>query len=147
VPPTTPSCPRCGAAASAATPTCTSCGYVLFEEERPRRRPRLWIAAALMAAVAVVGVVAVVLLARDPAPAAPDPVAAALAEPRLERQLGTDRGGPQGRVSCPGAIRADRATRCQFRYRDGDTQLMLVTVRAHGELEIDVPYPAQRRPG
>ena len=52
-----------------------------------------------------------------------------------------------GRVTCPGAIRPERATRCQFRYRDGDTQLMLVTVRAHGELEIDVPYPAQRRPG
>ena len=50
-------------------------------------------------------------------------------------------------MTCPGAIRPERATRCQFLYRDGDTQLMLVTVRAHGELEIDVPYPAQRRPG
>jgi ribosomal protein L37E len=145
VPLTTPSCPRCGAPAPAATPTCAACGFVLFEEDPPRRRPQLWIAAGLVAAV-VAGVVAV-LLARDQAAAAPDPVAAAVAEPRLERQLGTDRGGPQGSVSCPGAIRPERATRCQFRYRDGDTQLMLVTVRAHGELEIDVPYPAQRRPG
>lgn len=137
----------CGAPAPAATPTCAQCGFVLLEEERSRRRPRPWIAAGLVVAVAIVAGLAAVLLARDPAPSAPDPVAAALAEPRLERQLGTNRGGPQGRVTCPGAIRPERATRCRFLYRDGDTQLMLVTVRAHGELEIDVPYPAQRRPG
>ena len=137
----------CGAPAPAATPTCAQCGFVLLEEERPRRRPRPWIAAGLVVAVAIVAGLAAVLLARNPAPSAPDPAAAALAAPRLERQRGTNRGGPQGRVTCPGAIRPDRATRCRFLYRDGDTQLMLVTVRAHGELEIDVPYPAQRRPG
>ena len=144
MPLTTSSCPRCGAPAPAGAPTCASCGFVLFEEERPRRRPRLWIPAAL--AIVVAGAAAA-LLARDPAPAEPAPVAAAPAETRLERQLGTERGGPQGRVSCPGAIRAGSATRCQFVYRDGDTQLMLVTVRADGKLDIDVPYPAQRRPG
>jgi hypothetical protein len=49
-------------------------------------------------------------------------------------------------VRCPGPIRPGRSTRCQFIYADGDTQLMLVTLTSRGELSIDVPYPAQRRP-
>jgi hypothetical protein len=129
-------------------PACQSCGFVLLEEERPSRSPRArkwWIAGAAVAAAGAA--VAAVLIARDPAPTPPTPVSAGLAETRLERQLGTERGGPRGHVTCPGAIQAYRVTRCRFLYSDGDTQLMLVTLRSHGELDIDVPYPAQRRPG
>jgi hypothetical protein len=50
-------------------------------------------------------------------------------------------------VRCPSPIQPGGATRCQFVYADGDTQLMLVTLMANGTLDIEVPYPAQRRPG
>jgi hypothetical protein len=50
-------------------------------------------------------------------------------------------------VRCPGSIRPGRPTRCQFVYENGDTRLMLVTLMEDGTLDIDVPYPAQRRPG
>jgi hypothetical protein len=50
-------------------------------------------------------------------------------------------------VRCPSSIRLRHSTRCQFLYEDGDTQLMLVTLMANGTLDIEVPYPAQRRPG
>jgi hypothetical protein len=63
---------------------------------------------------------------------------------RLARQLDA---GPAASVRCTGPIRSSRSTRCQFLYPDGDTQLMLVTLSRRGELDIDVPYPAQRRPG
>jgi hypothetical protein len=39
------------------------------------------------------------------------------------------------------------STRCQVRYANGDTQLILVGLDARGELDITIPYPAQRRPG
>ena len=121
----------------------------MFFEERPRRslprRSRLWILVGLGAIAG--GAAVVVLLTRDSPPREPAPVSIARAERRLERQLGTAEGGPQGSVHCPSPIRPDRATRCEFLYRNGDTQLMLVTLRAGGELDIDVPYPAQRRAG
>ena len=87
------------------------------------------------------------LLTRDGAPDLVEPVAAASAEARLERQV--RRGGsPQvGSVRCAGTIRPTGTTRCQLLYSDGDTQLMLVRLLADGRLDIDVPYPAQRRPG
>ena len=87
------------------------------------------------------------LLTRDGAPDPVEPVAASSAEPRLERQV--RRGGIQqvGSVRCAGAIRPTGSTRCQLLYGDGDTQLMLVRLLADGRLYIDVPYPAQRRPG
>ena|SRR5215216_1864111 len=141
----TPSCPRCGAAAGAAAPRCVECGFVFFELPARRSLPRpsgtcIGVALGVLAAAVAV----VLLLARDPAPEPVAPVPAARAEARLARQLDA---GPAASVRCTGAIRADRSTRCQFLYPDGDTQLMLVTLSRRGELDIDVPYPAQRRPG
>jgi hypothetical protein len=93
--------------------------------------------------VLAVGVGVVFLLTRDPAPEPLAPVSAEGAEARLARQLDA---GPAASVRCTGPIRPGRSTRCQFVYPDGDTQLMLVTLSRRGELDIDVPYPAQRRP-
>jgi hypothetical protein len=141
---TTASCPRCGAAAEPEAARCEHCGFVFFElpERRPLPRPPArWIAVGMLALVACIA--AVVLLTRDPAPAPPGPVPAARAEHRLERQLAA---AARQFVRCPGPIRRDRSTRCEFIYPDGDTQLMLVTLSRDGELEIEVPYPAQRRP-
>jgi ribosomal protein L37E len=142
---TTASCPRCGTAAAAEASRCEHCGFVFFElpERRSLPRPRWrWIAAGGLALAAVV--VAAMLLSRDPEPEPPGPVPAARAERRLERQLAA---GPSASVRCPGPIEPGHSTRCQFIYPDGDTQLMLVSLARAGELEIDVPYPAQRRPG
>ena len=145
---TTPSCPRCGAAASAGAARCVECGFVFFElpsrHSRLRPSPRR-LAAVLVVVAAVVGVV--LLLGRDSAPEPLAPVPAARAETRLEHQLGTGGNGMPGSVRCPAPIRPGRRTRCEFLYPDGDTQLMLVTLSRRGELDIDVPYPAQRRPG
>ena len=95
--------------------------------------------------VALVACVAgVVLVTRDPPPEPTAPVPVGRAERQLERQLAA---AATEFVRCPGPIRRDRSTRCQFIYRDGDTQLMLVRLASDGELDIEVPYPAQRRPG
>lgn len=144
---TDPSCPRCGAAAAAEASRCAACGFVFFELPPQRALPRLsplWVGGAV--AVLAGGVALVLALTRDPEPEPPAPVPAARAEVRLERQLDTGGVGPAGAVRCPGPIRLARATRCQFLYPDGDTQLMLVTITRAGELDIEVPYPAQRRP-
>jgi hypothetical protein len=86
----------------------------------------------------------VVLLTREPEPGPPEPVPAARAERLLEHRLDA---GPRASVRCPPArIDSANESRCQFVYPDGDTQLMLVTLGADGELQIRVPYPAQRRP-
>jgi hypothetical protein len=141
---TTASCPRCGSAAEPEAARCESCGFVFFELPERRSLPRpsaRWIAVGVVALAACVA--ALVLLTRDPAPEPPGPVPAAQAELRLERQLAA---GPSASVRCPRPIELDHSTRCEFIYPDGDTQLMLVTVAGDGELEIDVPYPAQRRP-
>jgi hypothetical protein len=140
---TTPSCPRCGAAASASASRCESCGFVFFELPAPRRLPRPSPLALLAIGVVLAGGVGLVVLLTQDSPAQPpSPVPAARAQVRLVRQLDL-----RGSVHCSGSIRPGRATRCQFVYPDGDTQLMLVTLTAAGGLEIDVPYPAQRRPG
>ena len=107
----------------------------------PRPSPA-WVVGALL--VLAGGVAGVVLLTRDSPPEPPAPIPVARAEARLARQLDA---GPAASVHCTGPIRSGRATRCQFLYPDGDTQLMLVTLSPRGELDIDVPYPAQRRPG
>ena len=52
-----------------------------------------------------------------------------------------------GGVDCQATIRARRLTRCDLLYDNGDTQLLLVALTADGELDIQQPYPAQRRPG
>jgi len=55
--------------------------------------------------------------------------------------------GPDTSVRCNGAVRVVLVTRCQVVYDNGDTQLLLVTLSDAGELDVQVPYPAQRRPG
>jgi hypothetical protein len=145
VPATTASCPRCGTAAAAEAARCGECGFVFFELPARRSLPRpspAWILAALLVAAGAVGLV--VLLTRDSPPQPPGPVAAARAERRLERILAAP---APASVRCPSAIAPGRSTRCTYIYPDGDTQLMLVTLSPRGELVIDVPYPAQRRPG
>jgi hypothetical protein len=144
VPATTASCPRCGTAAAAEAAQCGECGFVFFERPARRSLPRpspAWVVGALL--VLAGGVAGVVLLTRDSPPEPPAPVPVARAEVRLARQLDA---GPAASVRCTGPIRSGRATRCQFLYPDGDTQLLLVTLSRRGELDIDVPYPAQRRP-
>lgn len=116
---------------------------MFFELPARRRLPRPSPLALLAIGVALAGgVVLTILLTRDSPPRPPAPVPAARAQVRLVSQLDL-----RGSVHCSGSIRPGRATRCQFLYPDGDTQLMLVTLTAAGGLEIDVPYPAQRRPG
>ena len=44
-------------------------------------------------------------------------------------------------------MRQALVTRCQVVYDNGDTQLLLVTLSDAGEFDVQVPYPAQRRPG
>jgi hypothetical protein len=143
---TTASCPQCGAAAEPEAATCSSCGFIFFELPASRSLPRpsaAWIAVGV--AVLVACGAAVVLLTREPEPGPPQPVPAARAERLLERRLDA---GPGASVRCPPArIDTLNEARCQFVYPDGDTQLMLVTLGSDGELEIEVPYPAQRRPG
>jgi hypothetical protein len=121
----------------------------VFFEQPPRRslpRPSPRLLAVGLPALAA-GAAVAVLLARDPPPQPPAPVARATAEQRLERQLAAGGVEQLRSVSCVGSIRPSRTTRCEVRFTDGDTQLMLVEVGADGELDIEVPYPAQRRPG
>jgi hypothetical protein len=145
VPPTTASCPRCGTAAAAEAARCEDCGFVFFDLPARRSLPRpspAWIGAGLLALAGAVAVV--VALTRDPSPEPLAPLPSARAERRLERILAAPHSAS---VRCPGAIAPGRSTRCTFVYPDGDTQLMLVTLSPRGELDIEVPYPAQRRPG
>ncbi len=145
MPATTASCPRCGTVAAARAARCGECGFVFFELPARRSLPRpspVWVVVALLALAG--GVAAALLLTREPPPAPPAPVPAARAEARLARQLDA---GPAASVRCTGTIRSGRSTRCQFLYPDGDTQLMLVTLSRGAQQDVDVPYPAQRRPG
>jgi hypothetical protein len=48
---------------------------------------------------------------------------------------------------CESAVRLGGATRCQVRYANGDTQLILAGLDGRGDLDVTIPYPAQRRPG
>ena len=141
------SCPRCGAGARAGTSTCRRCGFE-FLEARPRRSlprpsPR-WIVASLLVVAAVATTVG--LVSRDSPPEAPAPVPPAGAETRLMTQLRAGGVDDAGSVRCRGSIRRGRLTRCELVYADGDTQLLLVDLTADGELDIQQPYPAQRRP-
>jgi hypothetical protein len=136
------SCPRCGAGAPAGAVRCRACGFRFLEE--PARRGFPWGALLAVAAVAAVVALAAAVLTRD---SPPGPVDSAGAAERLAEQL---RGGGvadlEG-VECGGAVRRGALTRCEASYRDGDTQLLLVTLTARDELDVQNPYPAQRRPG
>ena len=74
-------------------------------------------------------------------------MAQARAEHLLESQFANAGYDDTAAVSCRHAIRLGSATRCQVRYANGDTQLILVGLDGRGDLAITIPYPAQRRPG
>jgi hypothetical protein len=146
------SCPRCGGEAPPQASRCPQCGFVFFEERRPRRRvvrlaPRL-ISLVIVAAALAAGL-ALLLSRREPAaaPQPPEPVAVARAEQRLESRFANAGYDDTAAVRCRRAISLGGATRCQVRYANGDTQLILVGLDGRGELDITIPYPAQRRPG
>ena len=108
--------------------------------------------AATLGLVAVFAVIAgaVALLSRDDPAAAPrpqGPVAAARAERWLGAQFADASDDDTAAVRCRRVVRSAGPTRCQVRYPNGDTQLMLVALDERGELAVSIPYPAQRRPG
>ena len=144
------SCPHCEAETPPHAPRCQSCGFVFFEERR-RRLPRPGpVAVALVALATVLIAGAVLVLTRDEpaaAPPAPRPVAQARAERLLESQFANAGYDDTAAVGCGRAIRLGDSTRCQVRYANGDTQLILVGLDGRGDLVITIPYPAQRRPG
>jgi hypothetical protein len=115
----------------------------------PRLSPRMLVAG--LAAVAAIGAVGAGVVALgdsgEAAPLRPEPVAAFRAEERLLRELSAGGLGDAVSVDCAGPVRAGRATRCQVGYSDGDTQLILVGLDADRTIDVDIPYPAQRRPG
>ena len=125
---------------------------MFFEERGPRRRrgrsaPLVIALGAL--SVGLAGAAAVLAGRGEPAaaPEPPDPLAAARAERRLEGQFANAGYDDTAGVRCRRAIRLAGATRCHVRYANGDTQLILVGLDGRGELDITIPYPAQRRPG
>ena len=136
------SCPRCGAGAPAGAARCRACGFRFLEE--PARRPLPWRLPLAAAALAAALALAVVALTRD---SPPGPVDSAGAAERLAAQLRDGGVADLDRVECGGAVRRGALTRCEASYRDGDTQLLLVTLTARHELDVQNPYPAQRRPG
>jgi len=145
---TTTSCPRCGVDAPAAASRCLKCGFVFFEASARRSLPRpspLWMLVALL--VLGAGGTIALLMARDPRPEPLAPVPRARAEQRLERQLRAAGVADERSVRCHTSVRPGQVTRCELHYTDGDTQLLLVNLTAAGKLDIDNPYPAQRRPG
>jgi hypothetical protein len=112
----------------------------------PRPGGRVLIAG--LVAVCALGT-AVLSFGRSSEPSATqfEPVAAFRAEERLLRELSAGGLGDAVSVDCAGPVRAGRATRCQVGYSDGDTQLILVGLDADRTIDVDIPYPAQRRPG
>ena len=145
------SCPHCRAETPPQAARCQSCGFVFFEERERRRLPRPGpVAMALVALAAALIAGAALLLTRDQpaaAPAPPPPVAQARAERLLESQFANAGYDDTAAVSCRRAVRVGSSIRCQVRYSDGDTQLILVGLDGRGALDITIPYPAQRRPG
>jgi hypothetical protein len=146
------SCPRCSAQAPPQTSRCRACGFVFYEERRGRRVARRGLVLAAILALVVIAVIAgaAVLLSRDEpaaAPSATGPVAAPRAERWLEAQFADVGDDDTASARCRRVVRMAEPTRCQVRYPNGDTQLMLVALDERGELAVSIPYPAQRRPG
>ena len=136
------SCPRCGSGAPAGAARCRAGGFRFLEE--PARRPLPWRELLAAAAAAAAVALAVMLLTRD---SPPGPVDRAGAGERLAAQLRDGGMADLDAVECGAAVRRGAYTRCEASYRDGDTQLLLVTLGPGDELDIQNPYPAQRRPG
>ncbi|MBN1529153.1 MAG: hypothetical protein JW895_08835 [Thermoleophilaceae bacterium] len=136
------SCPRCGAAAAPGASSCRACGFGFLDAHEPRRVP--WRPLAAAAAVLAATAIAVVALTRD---SPPGPVDAAGAGERLAAQLRDAGVADVHAVECGDDVGRGTLTRCEARYRNGDTQLLLVVEDANGELDVQNPYPAQRRPG
>jgi hypothetical protein len=145
------SCPRCETQAPPHGGRCATCGFVFFEErERRRLDRRAALRLVLLGFVAAVCVGGVLLVTRDEpsaAPPLPQPVGQARAERRLEAQFANAGYDDTAAVRCRGVIRAGGSTRCHVLYANGDTQLILVGLDGRGELDVAIPYPAQRRPG
>jgi hypothetical protein len=144
------SCPRCGGEAPPGASRCRQCGFVFFEEREPRRhrgRAARLVIALLALAAGLAGAAALLAGRGEPAPEPPAPLAAARAERRLEGRFANAGYDDTAGVRCRRAVRLAGATRCQVRYANGDTQLILVGLDGRGELDITIPYPAQRRPG
>lgn len=146
------SCPRCGGEAPPEASRCPQCGFVFVEDREPRRRGvrSATVVIALLALAAGLAGAAALLAGRgEPAaaPEPPDPLAAARAERRLEGRFANAGFDDTAGVRCRRAVRLAGATRCHVRYANGDTQLILVGLDGRGELDITIPYPAQRRPG
>ncbi len=141
------SCPRCGAAAAAGASTCRDCGFVFFASPTRRSLPRPSPRWTVLSLLVLSGAVAIAVLAsRDSPPEPPAAVPSASAERRLVAQLRAEGVDDAGSIRCQHAIRSGRLTRCELLYVDGDTQLLLVNLTADGALDIEEPYPAQRRP-
>jgi hypothetical protein len=144
------SCPRCEAETPPEAARCESCGFVFFEERERRLLDRSGLLAACLLAVAVaLAAGGAFLLTRDdpaPSPEPPGPLAVAPAERRLETQFANAGYDDTAAVRCRRVVRLGGSTRCQVRYANGDTQLILVGLDGRGELDITIPYPAQRRP-
>jgi hypothetical protein len=145
------SCPRCEVETPPQAPRCQSCGFVFFEERRRRRLPRPDPVAMALVALAVAFIAgAALLLTRDEpaaAPPPPQPVPQRRAERLLESRFANAGYDDAAAVRCKRAIRLGDSTRCQVRYANGDTRLILVGLDGRGDLGITIPYPAQRRPG
>jgi hypothetical protein len=144
------SCPRCRAPAPPQISRCQTCGFVFFEERRrvPRRGVVLAATLGLVVVAAVIAGAAALLSHDEPAAAPPPqgPVAAARAERWLEAQFADAGDDDTASARCRRVARMAGPTRCQVRYPNGDTQLMLVALDERGELAVSIPYPAQRRP-
>jgi hypothetical protein len=146
------SCPRCGGEAPPEASRCPQCGFVFVEDREPRRRgvrSATAVIALLALAAGLAGAAALLAGRGEPAaaPEPPDPLAAARAERRLEGRFANAGYDDTAGVRCRRAVRLAGATRCHVRYANGDTQLILVGLDGRGELDITIPYPAQRRPG
>jgi hypothetical protein len=146
------SCPRCGGEAPPQASRCPRCGFVFFEEREPTRGVVRLAARAIplvILASAVAAGFALLLSRSEPvaAPQPPEPVAVTRAEQRLESQFVNAGYDDTAAVRCRRAIRLGGATRCTVRYANGDTQLILVGLDGRGQLDVSLPYPAQRRPG
>lgn len=147
---TTASCPCCEAETPPQASRCQSCGFVFFEERVRRRFPgsvrsrQPWWRWPWPSSQA--------LSYSSPVTSPPPPANRPDRWPKRSPSAAWRPNSPTPATTTPrrcavGApYRLGGATRCQVRYANGDTQLILVGLDGRGELDITIPYPAQRRP-